>query len=242
MYDLVPADDKGRRGFGDIRRRPERFVTSIGFPRRAGIERSGTRANQQTDSIPQHVRSATRTYRDSWFAQQSGARDSRGFGTRARTPKEQAQDGRGGRSRTDSLPQDVHPAISATAKALRKAKPNPDEVIAASGHGYCGIEVGVASLERTIAVLDSIARALDARGLKVEPIGNCMRLALPPDSERIEKRNHVQPAQPGAGDCHRRGNIRDGLDRIGAFGQRIAARAARPQAGPAADAVHWPLI
>jgi hypothetical protein len=94
-------------------------------------------------------------------------------------------------------PQDVHPAISATAKALRKARPNANEVIGASGHGCCGIEVGVASLERTIAVLDSIARALDARGLKVEPVSNCMRLALPPDSltfslvERIEKRNHV---------------------------------------------------
>lgn len=94
-------------------------------------------------------------------------------------------------------PQDVHPAISATAKALRKAKPGADEVVGASGHGCCGIEVGAASLERTIAVLDSIARALDARGLKVEPIGNCMRVALLPDNltfslvERIEKRNHV---------------------------------------------------
>ncbi len=94
-------------------------------------------------------------------------------------------------------PQDMHPAILATAKALRKAKPGADEVIGASGHGCCGIEVGAASLERTIAVLDSIARALDARGLKVEPIGNCMRVALPPDSltfslvERIERRNHV---------------------------------------------------
>lgn len=94
-------------------------------------------------------------------------------------------------------PQDVHPAISATAKALRKAKTGADEVVAASGHGCCGIEVGAASLERTIAVLDSIARALDARGLKVEPNGNCMRVALPPYSltfslvERIEKRNHV---------------------------------------------------
>jgi hypothetical protein len=29
-------------------------------------------------------------------------------------------------------PQDVHPAISATAKALRKAKPNADEVIGAT--------------------------------------------------------------------------------------------------------------
>ena len=94
-------------------------------------------------------------------------------------------------------PRDVHPAISATAKALRRAKPGADEVIGASGHGCCGIEVGAASLERTIAVLDCIARALDERGLKVEPIGNCMRVALPPDSltfslvERIEKRNHV---------------------------------------------------
>ena len=91
----------------------------------------------------------------------------------------------------------MHPAISATAKALRKAKPGPDEVVRASGHGCCGIEVGAASLERTIAVLDSIARALDARGLKVEPIDNSMRVALPPDSltfalaEQIEKRNHV---------------------------------------------------
>jgi hypothetical protein len=94
-------------------------------------------------------------------------------------------------------PQDVHPAISTTAKALRKAKPNADEVVGASGHGCCGIEVGAASVERTIAVLDAIARALDARGLKVEPTGNFTRVALPPDSltfslvERIEKRNHV---------------------------------------------------
>lgn len=96
-----------------------------------------------------------------------------------------------------ALPQDVHPSISVTAKALRKATPDADEVVGASGHGCCGIEVGAASLERTIAVLDSIARALDARGLKVEPIGNCMRVALPPDSltfslvERIEKRKHM---------------------------------------------------
>ena len=94
-------------------------------------------------------------------------------------------------------PEEVHPAISATAKAMRKAKPGADEVIAASGHGCRGIEVGTGSVERTIPVLDSIARALDARGLKVEPIGNCMRVALPPDSltfsliERIERRNHV---------------------------------------------------
>ena len=94
-------------------------------------------------------------------------------------------------------PQDVHAAILATAKALRKAKPGAEGIIGASGPGCCGTEIGVASLERTIAVLDSIARALDARGLKLDPIGNCMRVALAGDNltfslvERIEKRNHV---------------------------------------------------
>ena len=94
-------------------------------------------------------------------------------------------------------PQDIHAAIIATAKALRKAKPGAEGAVGASGPGCCGTEIGVASLERTIAVLDSIARALDARGLKLEPIGNCMRVAIASDNltfslvERIEKRNHV---------------------------------------------------
>jgi hypothetical protein len=92
---------------------------------------------------------------------------------------------------------DVHPAIAATAKALRKAKPSEDEAVRAHGQGHCGIEVGVATVERGIAVLDAIARALDAHELKLEPLGNCMRVAVPPDSltfsvvERIEKHNHV---------------------------------------------------
>lgn len=92
---------------------------------------------------------------------------------------------------------DVHQAIAATARALRKARPDADAVVRAHGQGHCGIEVGAGSVERTIAILDAIAHALDARDLKVEPVGNCMRVALPPDSltlslvERIEKRNHV---------------------------------------------------
>jgi hypothetical protein len=93
--------------------------------------------------------------------------------------------------------QDVNPAIAATAKALRKAKPDADQVVRANGQDHCGIEVGASSVERTIAILDAIARALDARGLKVEPAGTCIRVALPPDNvtfslvERIERRDHV---------------------------------------------------
>ena len=94
-------------------------------------------------------------------------------------------------------PQDIHAAIIATAKALRKAKPGAEGAVGASGPGCCGTEIGVASLERTIAVLDSIARALDARGLKLYYIGNCMRVAIASDNltfswcSGIEKRNHV---------------------------------------------------
>jgi hypothetical protein len=68
----------------------------------------------------------------------------------------------------------------------------------------------VSSAERTIVVLDALARALDARGLKIEPLGNCMRMALPPDSltfslvERIEKRNHVPTVEELAREERRR--------------------------------------
>lgn len=92
---------------------------------------------------------------------------------------------------------EVHPAIAATAKVLRKAKPDKDGVVGANGAGHCGIEVGSGNVERVIAILDAIARALDGRGLKLEPVGNRMRVTLPPDSlsfslaERIEKRAHV---------------------------------------------------
>ncbi|MVT55300.1 hypothetical protein GPL17_33245 [Bradyrhizobium yuanmingense] len=93
--------------------------------------------------------------------------------------------------------EDVHPSIVGTAKALRKAKPDRDDVVRASGPGLCGIEVGVASAERVITILDALARALEARGLSIELPGSHMRVALAPDEltfslvERIEKRPHV---------------------------------------------------
>ncbi|WP_223971352.1 RWP-RK domain-containing protein [Bradyrhizobium sp. RD5-C2] len=92
--------------------------------------------------------------------------------------------------------QDPHGAIAATARALRKPKAGADGVVRANGQGCCGIEVGTASVERAIAILDAIARGIDARGLTVEPVGDRIRVTLPPDSltfslvERIERRNH----------------------------------------------------
>lgn len=102
---------------------------------------------------------------------------------------------------TEPLPvaplEDVHPSVAVTARALRKAKPDKDDVVRATGQGHCGIELGASSVERAIALLDAIARALEARGLSMAPAGSAMRLSVPPDTvtfsltEQIEKRNHV---------------------------------------------------
>jgi hypothetical protein len=93
--------------------------------------------------------------------------------------------------------QDVHPAASATARALRKAKSDKEGIVRANGLGHCRIEVGSASVERVILVLDALARALEARGQKLKPTGTCMQVTVPPDTvsftlkERVEKRAHT---------------------------------------------------
>lgn len=76
----------------------------------------------------------------------------------------------------------AHPAVAATANALRKARPDGDDVVRASRIGHCGIEVGSASLERVITVLDALARALERHGQKLEPAGDHMRVTAPPDT------------------------------------------------------------
>ena len=90
----------------------------------------------------------------------------------------------------------AHPAVAATAHALRKARPDGDGVVRATRSSHCGIEVGSASIERVTAVLDALARALEQHGQKLEPAGDHMRITAPPDTvsfnlkERIEKRKH----------------------------------------------------
>ena len=76
---------------------------------------------------------------------------------------------------------DVHPSVARTAKALRRIKPGADS-IAAFGEGLCGLEVGSASVERAIAVLDGLARALEAKVLKLLPIGKGMKVEVGEDS------------------------------------------------------------
>ena len=60
---------------------------------------------------------------------------------------------------------DPHPTVRATATALRRATPSARGVVEAIGPGLGGISIGVDSVERIIAFLDSLARACEARGM-----------------------------------------------------------------------------
>jgi len=79
-----------------------------------------------------------------------------------------------------------HPAIEATAKALRRGKPSSGGVIAAIGPGLCGISVGHDSVERVIAILDALARACDKRGSTLSPSENRLFAGVGQDSSTFE--------------------------------------------------------
>jgi len=135
--------------------------------------------------------------------------------------------------RTQAIPvapvEDIHPSVAATARALRKANPDKDDVVRATGQGHCGIEVGASSVERAIALLDGIARALEARSLSMAPTGRSMRVSVPPDAvtfsltEQVEKRNHTPTMEELAKEDHlRKKQERDSLRGIWSFNRERA--------------------
>lgn len=93
-----------------------------------------------------------------------------------------------------------HWAVLATAKALRKARPDKENVVHALNNNHCGISVGVTCVERVISILDVLCCRLEERGLALNPLGKSMGVALDADSiefsvvENIEKRKHIPTA------------------------------------------------
>lgn len=75
----------------------------------------------------------------------------------------------------------LHAAVRRTAQTLRKKSSQTDDVAKAVGEGECGITVGIASIERTITIVDLLAGALEQRGLALEPTGQRMRVAIATD-------------------------------------------------------------
>jgi hypothetical protein len=80
-----------------------------------------------------------------------------------------------------------HPAIEATAKALRRGKPsNGGAAIVAIGPGLCGISVGNDCVERVIAILDTLAGACDKRDIALSPADDRLSAGVGPDSVTFE--------------------------------------------------------
>jgi hypothetical protein len=71
-----------------------------------------------------------------------------------------------------------HPAIEATAKALRRRKPSNGGAVVAIGPGLCGISVGNDCVERVISILDALARVCDKRGIELSPADNRLSAQL----------------------------------------------------------------
>jgi len=121
---------------------------------------------------------------------------------------------------------EVHGAIAATAKALRKAKPDKEKVVRALGQATCGILVSVTVVDRVITILDGLARQLEKRSLALEPTGTAMRVSVPPESveislvERIETRKHAPTVEELAAE-ERRVKRRDRDVRLGMWNYDI---------------------
>lgn len=81
---------------------------------------------------------------------------------------------------------ELHSAVRRTAQTLRKKSSHTADVAKAVVEGECGITIGIASIERAITILDSLARALEQRGLALEPTGKRMRVAVANDLVEFE--------------------------------------------------------
>lgn len=94
-----------------------------------------------------------------------------------------------------------HEAVAATARSLRKSKPNGWGVVSAVGDGMCGITVHQRTVERVISFLHDLSTRLQERGLQLIPDGQRMSLAVGSDkiaftlAERSRGERHEPTAE-----------------------------------------------
>lgn len=87
---------------------------------------------------------------------------------------------------------DIHPSIKATAKSLRNAKPDSDDVIKAELKSHCGINIGKGSVERVILILHRLAKALDQQGLLLQPSDQNMKVTKGQDEVCVILKEHIR--------------------------------------------------
>ncbi len=101
-----------------------------------------------------------------------------------------------------SVPVDKpHYAIAATARALRKQKPDEWGSVSAIGDGLCGVVIQPDLVERVISILQMLATELDKDGLHMQPAGQRMRIVVGSDDvaftivEKATRQKHSPTAQ-----------------------------------------------
>ena len=90
-----------------------------------------------------------------------------------------------------------HKSNLRTAKVLRKGPADRNGGVQALGEGLCGVVAAASNVERAIAFLDTLTRALEAKGLPLTPKGQTMGVSRNGDEaiftlkERTRQQKHV---------------------------------------------------
>jgi len=95
-------------------------------------------------------------------------------------------------------PKELHKAIELTARTLRSAKPDAHGTVKASGKGVCRVEVSASSVERIVAFLDALARALESKSLLIVYSENGVAVPLGKESLSfwIKEKTRQQKHEP----------------------------------------------
>jgi hypothetical protein len=94
------------------------------------------------------------------------------------------------------------PTVAATEKAFRKARPDQEEFSHVSTAGCFSVNIAPASCERALFILDTLAKALEARGHTLRADNGCVRIMVEgePLVPRIYETKGKRPYEPTAAD------------------------------------------
>lgn len=121
--------------------------------------------------------------------------------------------------RPSSSPESLHIAVGATAKALRKAKPDENGRVSAVGSGLCGLIVHAERVERALNFVDALASALDEEGWSLQPDAQRMKIEVGMDTvtftltEKTRRQKHIPTASEQAAYNQRKARRQRAADR-----------------------------
>ena len=124
-----------------------------------------------------------------------------------------------------------HKSILRTAKVLRKGPADRNNGVHALGEGLCGVVAAANNVERAIAFLDALARALEARGLPLTPKGQTMGVSRNGDEaiftlkERTRQQKHVPTEEELAAESRRQQKLEKSWRSPGSWPDSLYTRA-----------------